>query len=444
MEDILTIPLEKRLANRYISLVKQHQHSSPSCAPGPSLGAGGGTALSSVQALWRFLSNDRVTPSALMEPLLQQARDRLASQSQEQVALLIHDWTKLSYSHHSSKQDRATLTHEQDVGYELATSLLVNTNDGSPVAPLQMYLRYAAKTMMGTGTNIWDASLPHIEQILPTMEFSKSWGLPKHLVHVIDREVDSVSHYRQWDQAGYWFLVRGDDRRVLWPEKDDKNSVLVSHIDQVLQTQKGFQKIREISYRGHSCSQYVAQTQVILHRPGRRRCKDIRYTDAGKPLSLRLVLAHLRDSEGRILAKWWLLSNVPEKYASADCLALWYYWRWRIESFFKLLKSGGQQVEAWQQTSGPAILRRLLIASMACVLAWNLEQDTSPQGLQMQQVLIRLSGRQMKRSRPVTASALLAGLFVLLPMLELLQEYDGDLSQFLNLAQTTLPYFNSG
>ena len=125
---------------------------------------------------------------------------------------------------------------------------------------------------------------------------------------------------------------------------------------------------------------------------------------------------------------------------------LQYRWRsgWRIESFFKLLKSGGQQVEAWQQTSGPAILRRLLIASMACVLAWNLERDTSPQGQQMQQVLIRLSGRQIKRSRPVTASALLAGLFVLLPMLELLQEYDGDLSQLLNLAQTTLPYFSSG
>ena len=29
----------------------------------------------------------------------------------------------------------------------------------------------------------------------------------------------------------------------------------------------------------------------------------------------------------------------------------WYYWRWKIESFFKLLKSAGQQLESWQQPS---------------------------------------------------------------------------------------------
>ena len=53
-------------------------------------------------------------------------------------------------------------------------------------------------------------------------------------------------------------------------------------------------------------------------------------------------------------------------------MALWYYWRWRIESYFKLLKSAGQQVEAWQQGTAEAIAKRLVVASMACVVVWRL------------------------------------------------------------------------
>ena len=30
---------------------------------------------------------------------------------------------------------------------------------------------------------------------------------------IIDREADSVSHYRDWDRRGHWFVVRADDHR---------------------------------------------------------------------------------------------------------------------------------------------------------------------------------------------------------------------------------------
>ena len=49
----------------------------------------------------------------------------------------------------------------------------------------------------------------------------------------------------------------------------------------------------------------------------------------------------------------------------------------------------------------------------------------------------------MKR-RSVTASALLAGLFVLLPMLEVLRDYDGDLHHLRNLAAATIPFIDTG
>ena len=108
---------------------------------------------------------------------------------------------------------------------------------------------------------------------------------------------------------------------------------------------------------------------------------------------------------------------------SAGQLAQWYYWRWRIESFFKLLKGAGQQIEAWQQESGLAVAKRLLVVSLACVLVWQLERSTQPEADEVRAVLVRLSGRQMKRNRPHTAPALLAGLWTLLAMLDVLEHY---------------------
>ncbi|WP_252404061.1 hypothetical protein [Escherichia coli] len=84
-------------------------------------------------------------------------------------------------------------------------------------------------------------------------------------------------------------------------------------------------------------------------------------------------MARLSDSEGRELGRWTLLTNVDAEI-SAEKIAQWYYWRWNIESFFKLIKGAGHDVESWLQRSADAVLRRLLIASMACVLAWRLQR----------------------------------------------------------------------
>jgi len=121
-------------------------------------------------------------------------------------------------------------------------------------------------------------------------------------------------------------------------------------------------------------------------------------------------------------------------------VALWYYWRWRIESYHKLLKGAGQQVEHWQQETAAAMARRLLVAAMACVVVWRLARDEHPQAAAMRDVLVRLSGRQMRRgkiARGFTETALLAGLGVLLPMLELLEHH--DVAELRGMAEAALP-----
>jgi hypothetical protein len=398
-------------------MVQSHLHVAPALAAGIAGLPSVRVPFAATQGAWRFLNNDRVTLPALVEPLRDMAGTRLRA-GHAPFALLVHDWCKLSLAHPNGKRDLVQLTHETDVGYELTTALLVSADDGAPLAPMEIHLK-TSKGVLSTRAPA-PRDVPHLEQVLPTMRASLSWGLSKPLVHVIDREADSVDGYRPWDAEGHKFLVRADDRRVKWDEK----SCLLSDIRDQLRRRKQFREAGEALDHSRCESLYVAQTQVVLYRPAKKSVRGRKFNRAGRPLALRFMVVQVRSERGQVLAEWFLLSNVPPDWATTEHLAPCYYWRWRIESFFKLLKSHGQQMEQWQQETGPAIARRLLVAAMACVVVWQLQADASPAAMELKNVLVRLRGRQTKRSRPHTAPALLAGLWVLLSMLALLEHCD--------------------
>ena len=421
--------LEQRLRKRYLIMVQSHLRSAPQLAAGVASLPGTSQAFAATQATWRFLNNERVGMPDLVEPLREVGRSRVG-ELKSRFALLVHDWCKLSFAY--GKRDMTQLTHATDIGYELTTALLVSADDGSPLAAMEMHLKTGDGVISTRNPSPQD--LPHLDQVLPTMEASRRWNLDKPLLHIIDREADSVDYFRKWDAEGFKYLVRADDRRVRWLGK----SFLLSEIRQSPALSKAFSKVTdEASYHGKAAQLWLAETEVILNRPAKKNVKGKRFQVAGRPLRLRYIVVQLRDWKGKVLAEWMLLTNAS-KSVHAEHLARCYYWRWRIESFFKLLKSHGQQLEQWQQETGPAIARRLLVASMACVVVWQLQADDTPQARELKTVLIRLSGRQMKRNRPHTAPALLAGLWGMLSMLALLEHY--DLDDLRRLADT-IPFF---
>jgi len=417
MQRIATPPLDRRLQKRYLMLVHSHMRHAPKLAAGIASVPGVASAWASTQGAWRFLNNDRVGLPALIEPLRHEGRER-ANASIAPFVMLVHDWCKLTYRHPARKRDLAQLTHATDIGYELTTALLVSADQGNPLAPMEMHLKTGDK-VLSTRTPA-PRRMGHLEQILPTMKASRGWGLTKPILHVVDREADSIDHYRRWDKAGHKFLVRGDDRRVKWKGK----CRLLSEIRTQLREDRMFRHAGRARHHGQAAQLWVAETEVVLYRPAKKNVEGEKYELAGRPLTLRFIAVQLRDERGQmILAEWLLLTNMPPELASTELLARCYYWRWRIENFFKLLKSHGLELEQWLQATGIAIIRRLLVAAMACVIVWKLQEDDSPRAVEAKNVLIRLSGRQMKRSRPHTAPALLAGLWVLLSMVSILEHY---------------------
>jgi hypothetical protein len=425
-------PLEPRLQRRYLKMVQGHMHSVPKLAAGMSALPDVSSAFAATQGAWRFLNNEHVSLLALVEPLRNVGLERANAPDGVDFVLLVHDWCKLAFSH--PKSDEVQLTHESDVGYELTTALLVSAADGSPLAPMEMHLK-TAQGVLSTRPKTRDVS--HLEQVLPTMKAALSWGLNKRLLHVIDREADSVDHLRRWEAAGHLYLVRGDSRIVKW----QSSSIMTGKIAQQLRQQREFRCLGTALHQGSPAQLWVAETAVVLYRPAKKNVKGVKYSLPGPNLPLRLIVVQLRRGNGQILAEWLLLTNAPANLATSEKLAYCYYWRWRIESLFKLLKSHGQHLESWQQETGIAIARRLLVAAMACVIVWKLQADESPQAQELKTILVRLSGRQTKRKTPHTAPALLAGLWVLLSMLELLEHV--DLNRLKRLADK-IPYLNTG
>ena len=79
---------------------------------------------------------------------------------------------------------------------------------------------------------------------------------------------------------------------------------------------------------------------------------------------------------------------------------------------------------------------------MACVVVWRLTRTAGPEAQELRGVLIRLSGRQMKWGKRFTEPTLLAGLRVLLSMLNLLEQI--SLDELRVLARSFLPFNDSG
>lgn len=400
-----------------------HQQAAQRLAGGIHAVPGASKPFAATLGAHRFLNNRRVSLRSLARPLIDAGRDA-APAACDRYILVVHDWSQLMYPEHTEKKDRVMLSsRHKPEGYELQTALLVSDREGLPLAPAVLSLRAADGVHCSRSAGVRRPVSP-LDELDPAMSFVERQGLGFPLVHLIDAEADSVGHYPQWsNMPGRQFLVRADDRLVENGGRERKCSAIREQLRQTGQ----FCRSRDVKYHGRHAEQWIAEVPVRLTRPAQhnRPGANDRQRIAGPPLDLRLVIAEVRDRQGTVLAIWYLLTNLPAE-VDTGTVALWYYWRWSIESFFKLLKSAGMQVEQWQQTSAAAIARRLLVASMACVTVWSLARSDHPQAPEARKLLVRFSGRQMKYGCEFTLPALLAGMWTLLTMLEVLKTHTAE------------------
>ena len=412
--------VEPRLQKRYQKLVQQHLSPTQSVAAGLRALPRTNKPFAATQAAWRFYQNERVTLPVLAEPIIAQAKE-LISVYATRYALVMHDFSDLKFTTHEHKTDRIRLCNKVEYGYFLQAGLLVSDLDGSPLAPLYL----GVETAHGIYSSRREKPSPRHRQL---DELNRAFGYVEKLelalecIHIVDRQADSLLHLRRFVRCRRKFVIRSNDVRRVRHEGESK---VLAEVEETLVSQLKY--VREVEHQGKKAFQYVAETTVILERMSKTKRPTAenpsqRKLIKGKPIELRFILSEVRDKQGKVLSVWRLWTNVEEQVKAAE-IALWYYWRWKIESFFKLLKKGGQQIEHWQQESGEAIAKRLLVVAQACVLVWTLALSTDEKAVEMREFLISLSGRQMKRGVAYTTPALFVGMWQFLAIIDALERY---------------------
>ncbi len=216
---------------------------------------------------------------------------------------MVHDWCKVDYKRHTSKKDLLQVTHEHDIGYDLTASLAVEADDGLVLAPLALQLKTKTR-LLSTCQNPPKKTANHLNQLLPIMQEVDQMELGRKPVHIIDREGDSLGHFRAWDKAGHLFVVRGDDRRVTC----DGQSVLLSEIKNKLDKEVLFKNGGEALYHGKKVRREIAEVPVVLDGAHKTRVNGKQREINGGPLSLRAVFVRILDEDDHILAEWILLT----------------------------------------------------------------------------------------------------------------------------------------
>jgi hypothetical protein len=409
------IQMELRLEKRYNHLVRSHMQVGHELAAGVKSLLSEDIGFNQTQAAWRFFKNENCTLEDLSEPLLK-ASYELSEQECDEYILIPHDWSHLSYGSHRSKRDTYN-TFKKSVGYELQSSLIISDRHGGPLSPVVMNLKTKDETISYYEKKL--EGLTHLEELTKRIGYLESQGFKKPLVHIVDREGDSIAFLRSI--KGRNWLIRANDNNCAEAGTQKKK---LKEIGKELT----FTQSRRISYKGKAAYQWIAETEVVITRKAQPKRKGVDGKRlplvGGSPVEVRLIISRVVDSMGKELATWYLLSTMPKVPAST--LALWYYWRWSIENYFKLVKSAGMQLESWQQTTGKGIFRRLLVASMACVWVWRISLARGPKAEELRKILVKLSGRQMKWKKEFTCTALCAGLWVLLSMQNILDYYDPE------------------
>ena len=427
--NIPPIDLEARLQSRYQQLVQQHSAPVDPLASGLRALPNGTSSFAATQAAWRFFANPKVSLQCLVAPLQEHTRQVTAWRRREFLAsafvLVAHDWSWMDYNGHPSKPDRRAHSHKHAQGYELLSALALCPTSGAPIAPLNLDLDCADGVHTSRTQNLQPSAESHQEALRHQVAYVEGLELGALCVPIVDREADTVANYRAFAQAEPLCVIRGHDNSyVEYPG----HPVQLRRRPPLLE----FVYSRRVLYHGQNAHQFVAEARVTLTRPSIRVRQGQREVIPGPPVTLRMVICQVRNAAGQVLSCWYLYTNVPETVPT-ETIALWYYYRWRIECFHKLLKSAGWQVEDWQQESALAIAKRLAVVAMATALVWLIQYSTAPEAEPLRRELVALSGRQMKKRCPVTAPALLAGLWTLLSALELLERYTPEQLQVLAL-----------
>ena len=364
---------DKRLTSRFHSILE-------------TLSTGDGKTIpqlcedwASTKALYRFLSNEKVDESEILEGHFQQTFKRI--KATKGPVLVLHDTCEFSYKRDNpaaigytrTGQVLSTIKSSKKQEYKVRGVLmhasLAVTSEGLPLGltSARYWSRKVFKntTQMKRHINPTRVPIEEKESIkwLQNIKASNDQisDEPSKVIHIGDREADIYELYSECDSANSYFLIRSCVNRLA-----DESTV----VEVLSECKKSY--VHRIEFtdgngvRNEAVLQIKSKT-VDLHPP---HGKSNQYQD----LRVHLLSANeVNVPAGREAIRWNFVTNLPITDRSQAIQAIeWYKQRWKIELYFKIIKSGFRAEESKLRTAE----RITRLISIFCILAWRVHWIT--------------------------------------------------------------------
>ena len=337
------------------------------------------------KAAYRFFQNENVA----VGEILAAHRCKTAQRAKEhKTVLALQDTSYFVYTNHPKTEGlgKMSLKKGKNVKKIYSNGLIMHTclavtTEGLPLGLLdqKIFSRKLRTKKNGKAKPHDDLPIEEKESYrwLEALENTKAAMGDTKIVTVCDREADLYDFFKRSRQIGAPVLVRANvDRTINRNSRYAEKGVekLWEHMRQ--QPDAGFYTI-DIPKRCKTkhCKDRQARTATVCVRfaafslnPPRNNVKH--RTERLPDIEMHAVYVLEPDPpDGEESVEWMLLTNLPVmSYEDAYEKVLWYCLRWRIEMYFKVLKSGFR-VEACRLGDAHRLAKYLTIMS---IVAWRL------------------------------------------------------------------------
>lgn len=366
---------------------------------------------SELEATYRFLNNPRATPEAILAPHVRETVRRCKEAARLVVA---HDTTEFNFGK-SARKDLARVGRGKSFGFYGHFALAVDSGDDArhPLGVLGFIIQRRTGKTKGDRPGGLGLQLDPTNERLrwPALVDDVEATLKMAPIHVMDREGDSYKILAHLLRAGSRFVVRmnavtrplgGTDERL--SDVLQRAPILAKREVPISQRGRSLLPTYRRQYpprRGREATLHVSAGEVVIKRP------DSATRTPERELKLNFVrVFEPKPPRGEVPIEWRLWTSEPIT-TEREILAVVddYRCRWRIEEFFKALKTGCA-VESRQLET-----HRALVNAMALLapMAWRLlrlrsvgaSDSERPASAVLTPVQLRcLSGALRKRGRP--------------------------------------------
>lgn len=346
---------DKRLEHRFDEIVSVCTNHLSQTIPDAS------HSWSFTKGMYRFMGNSIIEPEALVNyHVASQMSGELSSHKR---VIQICDSTELDYTNKRCSAELGPLSYPHQRGLHLYNSMLVNELG----TPMGLFMQTYATRLDATFAQSRERS-----QKLP-LEEKESYNWVLHLekgqqlldnhkdlevVYVADRAADFMELFFKRTSDRMHFVVRSRHNRAISGSPVRLSTTINSWIVQG-QYETAITDAKTNRKRMVKLEVRFGRVDVELHKanPFRRNLGAI---------ALNIVdVRALEDSE---TIHWRLLTTLPiESMQDAKQVIQYYLWRWIIERFHFILKSGGAGVEQLQLTTAHRIKNAITIFSIAAM-----------------------------------------------------------------------------